>query len=61
LLVLAAAAQQPQYDLLLKGGRVIDPKNHLNAARDVAISDGRIARVAEAVPAGRSSPNSATA
>ena len=48
-LVSAAAAQQPQYDLLLKGGRVIDAKNHLNAARDLAIADGRIARVAEQI------------
>jgi dihydroorotase len=41
-----AAAQQPQYDLLLKGGHVIDAKKHIDGARDVAIVDGRIARVA---------------
>jgi dihydroorotase len=41
-----AAAQQPEYDLLLKGGHVIDAKNQIDAARDVAIKDGRIARVA---------------
>ena len=47
-----AAAQQPQYDLLLKGGHVIDVKNHIDGARDVAITDGRIARVtAEIDPA----------
>ena len=38
---------QTQYDLLLQGGHVIDPKNHLSAARDVAILNGRIAAVAE--------------
>ena len=38
---------QTQYDLLLRGGHVIDPKNHLSAVRDVAILDGRIAAVAE--------------
>jgi dihydroorotase len=47
-----AAAQQPQYDLLLKGGHVIDVKNHIDGARDVAITEGRIARVtAEINPA----------
>ncbi len=45
-LVSVAAAQEPRYDLLLKGGHVIDAKNHIDGARDVAIPDGRIARVA---------------
>ncbi len=34
------------YDLLLKGGHVIDAKNKLSAVRDVAIKDGRVAEVA---------------
>ena len=33
------------YDLIIKGGRVIDPSVRLNAIRDVAISGGRIAAV----------------
>jgi dihydroorotase len=33
------------YDLIIKGGRVIDPSVRLDAIRDVAISDGRIAAV----------------
>ncbi|GIV85665.1 MAG: amidohydrolase [Candidatus Roseilinea sp.] len=37
---------QSSYDLLLKGGHVIDPKNGLNGQRDVAIANGRIAAVA---------------
>src|SRR5687768_9219228 len=41
--VLAVAAD---YDLILKGGTVVDPKNNLNAVRDVAIKDGKIAAVA---------------
>lgn len=41
---LQLAAQN--YDVLLKGGHVIDPKNRINAARDVAIKDGKIAAVA---------------
>ena len=43
----ALLAQAPQFDLLLKGGHVIDAKNHIDAVRDVAITDGLIARVAE--------------
>jgi dihydroorotase len=42
----AALAAQPKYDLLLQGGRVIDPKNNLSAIRDVAIKNGTIAAVA---------------
>src|SRR5206468_2114751 len=50
-LLLAAAgprgqAQGPQYDLLLRGGHVIDAKNGLSAVRDVAMKDGRVAAVA---------------
>jgi dihydroorotase len=42
----AANAQSPAYDLLLRGGHVIDPKNHIDGTMDVAIKDGHIARVA---------------
>jgi dihydroorotase len=34
-----------KYDLLIKGGRVIDPVARLDAVRDVAISDGHISAV----------------
>src|ERR1700739_2807891 len=34
-----------KYDLIIKGGRVIDPSVRLDAMRDVAISGGRIAAV----------------
>jgi len=34
-----------KYDLLIRGGRVIDPSRRLDAVRDVAISGGRIAAV----------------
>jgi dihydroorotase len=49
-LAVTAAAQTP-YDILLKGGHVIDPRNDLNAARDVAVKDGKIARVEANIPA----------
>jgi len=53
ILLLAASAllAQPSYDLLLKGGRLIDPKNNISAVRDVAIRDGRVAAVAAGIPA----------
>ncbi|MBI2187350.1 MAG: amidohydrolase family protein [Acidobacteria bacterium] len=34
-----------QYDLIIRGGRVIDPSLRLDAIRDVAIAGGRIAAV----------------
>ncbi len=38
------------YDLLLKGGTVIDPAQDLRGALDVAVEDGKIARVAANIP-----------
>lgn len=37
------AAQRQRYDLIIRGGRVLDPSVRLDAIRDVAISGGRIA------------------
>ena len=49
----SAMFAQSSYDLLLKGGHVIDAKNQISAVRDVAIQDGKIAAVAADIPAGR--------
>jgi dihydroorotase len=49
--LISCAAAQTQYDLVLKGGHVIDPKNNISAVRDVAISQGKIAAVAANIPA----------
>jgi dihydroorotase len=38
-----------QYDLLLKNGHVIDPKNNLDRKMDVAFKEGKIARVAASI------------
>src|SRR5437868_14842150 len=48
----AALCAQPAYDLLLKGGHVVDPKNKISQTMDVAIAGGKIARVARDIPAG---------
>ena len=44
-------AQAPRYDLLLKGGHVIDPANHRDAVMDVAVAQGKIAAVEANLPA----------
>jgi dihydroorotase len=43
---MSQSAAQQKYDLLLKGGHVIDPKNKISAVRDVAIANGKVAAVA---------------
>ena len=47
----ATPAASPDYDLILKGGHVLDAKNHIDGMMDVAIKDGLIARVAKDIPA----------
>src|SRR5688572_7539494 len=47
----AAPLQSAKYDLLIRGGRVIDPSVRLDAIRDVAIAGGRIAAVEPAIGA----------
>ncbi len=50
--LLAAQAPGPTaaYDVLVKGGRVVDPSQGLSAPRDVGITGRRVARVAENIP-----------
>lgn len=54
-LVDAGRAQETRYALLLKGGHVIDPANHLDRIMDVAVSGGKIAAVERDIPAGNAS------
>lgn len=51
LLALGASAGAQQYDLVLKGGRVIDPANEIDGVMDVAVAGGKIARVAKDIAA----------
>jgi dihydroorotase len=39
------AGAQPRYQILIKGGHVIDPRNGVDAVMDVAVADGKIAAV----------------
>ncbi len=43
------AVAAPQYDLLVRGGRLIDPAQGISAARDIAISGGKVAAIAETI------------
>ncbi len=38
------------YDLVIKNGHVIDPKSGTDALNDVAIKDGKVARIAASIP-----------
>src|SRR4029450_9878331 len=40
------------FDLVLKGGRVVDPSTALDGVRDIAVQDGKVARIAADIPAG---------
>jgi dihydroorotase len=52
---LAAGSGEPptgtEFDLLIKGGKVIDPSQNLEEERDVAIRDGKIIRLERDIPA----------
>ncbi|WP_407562968.1 amidohydrolase/deacetylase family metallohydrolase [Streptomyces sp. 184] len=39
------------YDLVIRRGHVIDPKNDIDGVRDVAVKDGKIAKVARSIDA----------
>jgi len=45
-------SQQTTFDLVIRGGRVIDPETNLDAVRDVGITGGRIAAVSSGPLAG---------
>ncbi len=40
-------SEKAKYDILIKNGHLIDPKNSLNQKKDIAISQGKVAFVAD--------------
>ena len=42
-------AQSPEFDLLIRNGHVIDPRNAIDGVMDVAIAAGKISRVASSL------------
>jgi N-acyl-D-aspartate/D-glutamate deacylase len=53
LVFLATIAVAQQYDLVLEGGRVMDPETGLDAVRNVGIRDGKIVRITSEGLSGR--------
>lgn len=49
----SSIASAQQYDLVLEGGRVMDPETGVDAVRNVGIRDGRIIRIASERLSGR--------
>ena len=49
LLAAGVACYAQKYDLVLRHGHVIDPKNHIDGPADVAVLDGKIALVAPSI------------
>jgi dihydroorotase len=49
----SAQNSNPDCDLLIKGGTVVDPGQHLHAARDVAVRGDKILEVSENIPESR--------
>src|SRR5688572_20384658 len=43
-----------QYDILIKNGNIIDPKNHIDSRKDIAVVNGKIAKVENDIPASQS-------
>ena len=54
LLVFLNTVSAQQYDLLIKNGHVIDPKNGINAKKDIAVAGGKIVKVDNDISAGQS-------
>jgi dihydroorotase len=50
LLILTNCLVAQEIDLLIRNGHVIDPKNNIDSQMDVAISGGKILRVAQSIP-----------
>src|SRR5579859_199930 len=53
LLLVSSPVWAQQYDLVVEGGRVMDPETGLDAVRNVGIRDGKIARISETALEGR--------
>ena len=54
MLVFSTETSGQQYDLLIRNGHVIDPKNQINGKRDIAVVAGKIVKVDNDIPAAQS-------
>ncbi len=53
LLLISLQYADAQYDMLLKGGHMIDPRNNIDSPMDIAITDGKIAAVDKEINPGQ--------
>ena len=51
LLLMINPLRAQTYNIIIKGGYVIDPKNNINEVMDIAVKDGKIAMVAKNIDA----------
>ena len=51
LFIVPVIGNPQQYDLLIKNGLVIDPKNQINSMLDVAIAKGKVVKIEKNIPA----------
>jgi len=51
-LIMNSLIQAQTYNIVIKGGHVIDPKNNINEVLDIAVKDGKIALVAKNIDSG---------
>ena len=49
----SATAQESKFDLVIKGGEVLDPSQDLRGKRDIGVRFGRIEMIEESIPAER--------
>ena len=50
LFFLPVAGQGQEYDVLIKNGHVIDPKNNIDTIKDVALGNGKIVKMDNDIP-----------
>src|SRR6266542_3727043 len=56
---LTVLAQAQTYDLVIRGGRVIDPESKLDAARNIGITQGKVRAISPDPLAGRTTIDAA--
>lgn len=52
-MIINCLIQAQSYNIVIKGGHVIDPKNNINEILDIAIMDGRIVEIAKNIDPGK--------
>jgi dihydroorotase len=48
-IIMTGLMQAQTYDIVIKGGHVIDPKNNIDERLDIAVKDGKIAQIAKTI------------